>query len=404
MPQSSTPIPTLPEQASRLALIDKAVARRIDQATELDNRLAARAEFLTRAEENLKGLLESLRRNTGELSPIIAQIPYLRENASVITSDLLAEARAQITRLIEPIEARINALAAESQQQLIATSQQLREEARKDLSQHLVEWLEDHQELAQTRGTQVKADLEIHCQRALDTMAESARSLGNALDHQLNQVRAEAQQVVHQMKTCIQQADDLADKVGSGLSDRLGQMLEQAHLQTNQAVQAIQQDIGQQIGVISQQARANIQPVIDQFDQANENFQNQVSDLGSRLAHLGNLQTHCSSLGRELEEKLQQQMQHWENQAHRLVHGVEQQLGQCVSQLIDTRRQNLCSEIARTDEAAARLARLRETATRSTGAAPGTADQPAIEVQIHPELADEAQSTHDESEQNASAA
>lgn len=126
--------------------------------------------------------------------------------------------------------------------------------------------------------------------------------------------------------------------------------------------------------------------------------------MGSRLATLGNLQTHCSSLGRELEEKLQQQMQHWEKQAHRLVHGVEQQLGQCVSQLIDTRRQNLCSEIARTDEAAARLARLRETATRSPGAAPGTANQPAIEVQIHPERADEVQSTHDESDQNASAA
>ena len=76
MPQPHSALPTLPDQAARLALIDKAITRRLEEARELDARLEIRLDLLTRAESNHQTLLDNLRKNTTDLSPVIA-LPYL---------------------------------------------------------------------------------------------------------------------------------------------------------------------------------------------------------------------------------------------------------------------------------------------------------------------------------------
>ncbi len=364
MPQNNSALPTLPEQAARLALVDKAVARRIDEARELESRLALRVDFLVKAEENLKNLLDNLRKNTTELAPIIAQIPHLRENASVVVADLVQEARVQVSRLIEPVQHKILSATETAQQTLLETSEQLQTQARSAIVQHVAEAAGQTKDALIDHAKQVEADL-----------TTTSQTLAAYIDNEMNKVREESDRIADQIRTCVHQARDLATELSDGVESRLQQSLERAKTQANtltepmrrqlnedlrahegrveqliaaadsqlsgkatqlertlslamtqidvqiraaeeqvqthaaQSITNVKRGLQQQIDSLAQQAKIDIRPILSQIDDARETFERQVAALCQSVeSNLRGRVVELRSTGEQTVDLVEQQL------------------------------------------------------------------------------------------------
>lgn len=250
-PASAPTAAAMSSAVSRLTFLDGWVAKRIAEAQDAEAKLALRLQHMDRAQKNLTGLSESIRKHVTAARPLLADIAEFRKDAAAKSEQLLTAARGQLSEATQLAQSRLDsaqraeadlaaklaeyekAMSALSDQaqtqasrlmddapslieaQLEPARQQLRQAIEEEISRSAETWKHSAADLAAT----MRAKLEVLKRGAADVTDVAQGVLRESMDVMHTRAQAAAEPVLRELGAQAGRLEQRAQEISASTRD-----------------------------------------------------------------------------------------------------------------------------------------------------------------------------------------
>jgi hypothetical protein len=357
-----------PSGVERVGFLDQWISRRIAEAEAAEARLAKRLEHVGRADQSLRGLLDSLRGQVAEAFPLVHQLTEFRQQAEATVRDVLGSSRSQFSQAVELVRLRIEAMREAErslEQKLEELDQRGRDsalETEKRLGETIAKARGQAGELLDGLPKSVSARLEVFKQEVERAMASASRIVAQRTE-QFEKTTGVFEEwleaeIARQKAGQQQLAADLLERFEQELRRRIGPLARQMR-EIQQAQAAITRGGEEKL----KQRLARVREEIDAaLESAQRMFAQRVSQMigGARAMvelHEGQLAGLVESLrpkagaaASAVEAELMTRLANMEQQAEAALRRIEERLMRRLEGLVERGRGVLTAEAMPAEE------------------------------------------------------
>lgn len=241
--------------------LNQAVAGKLEELRQLDERIDKRIEHLGRTEQNLRLLFDSLRAQVLQAHPLIGQLNQMRQQNAEMLESLVAQVQQRIDAQAGGVQAPLPMAAADdsSNAQLQAST----EAHLSTLSQRARQLDEEVNAMVQTARQFIEHSVATAQQSAVQVMGE--------IDQKLAETRAAAGHIAPPEPAGVVVAAE------EDASAKLDQLVGAFTQQADATLDAVRRSVAQHVELLKQQAKLEVRPILSQIEEQRRAAETQVS-------------------------------------------------------------------------------------------------------------------------------